>query len=874
MFLSNASTRRPVAMLCLIIGLALLGVNSFRKMGLELMPKMDMPFITVVTIYPGASPSQIETDIAKRIEDKVVSIEGLKHVSSACMENVCQTSLEFNLGVDVDIAATDVREKLDLIKADLPEDAEDPKILKFDINAKPVINLALTGDVALDELYDFADNTLRDRLTVLGGVADVDLVGGAEREVQVLLDRDALAGRGLSSMDVVQTVQNGVRKIPSGRVRDGAKELSVEFDGDFSSPEAIGELEIANLDGQRCYLRHVARIDMVTEELRQTASIDGRPCVAIKVVKKSDANAVRVVNRVREAMATLNDELPGGMELIWVTDDGTFTEAVNLSAWTNVGQGILLTAAILFLFLYNFRALLVVSVTMPLTIVIGLFFMHAAGFTLNSSTLIAVGMSVGILVTNSIVVLEAIVKRLDQSGDPKEAARLGSGEVATAVIASAGTNVVVLFPMAIMQTLVGLWIRPLALTMVFMTIVSLFISFTLTPILCSLLLKPKDKASRSPLARIERLWNRMFDAVTAAYRGMLRFTERHRWAAVLVILGTAGLFMHAMHVAGSLGSSMVTEPDRGELTVKLEFPTEYNLRTTAQRVARVEQQLSDLPELQHTLTTIGKVEGIIGQSSEGVHLAQVLLKFSERTQRELDIEDLSDEIRKRLTGMADCIVTVMLPSMIGGVSSDVQMEIDGTDLDTLDALALTSRDLVAAIPGVEEPDTTVRPGKPKLKVRPRRAVLADLGYPAVGLGLALRANIEGLEAGTFRRGDRNYDIVVKFAEKQGREQVGDFMFPGADGRPLVLASLGDIEETVSQVQITRKDKRRVSKLLANLGPKLPLGSAVNKIGAALDEKAGLPAGYGYTFTGQYEYMEEGQEGLAEAAIVAMVLVVL
>jgi len=230
--LSDFAVRRPVAMSCLIIGLTLLGLNAYRKMGLELMPKMDAPFVSIITIYPGASPEELETDVAKRIEDAVVSIDGLKHVSSTCMENVCQTFMEFQMSVDVDVAATDVREKLDLVRSEFPTDVEDPIIQKFDINATPIVNLALTGEVPLDELYDYADNELSDRLTVISGVAEVQLIGGAEREVHVELNRDALAARGMTSMDVVQAIQNSVRTIPSGRLRDQGAEYSVKFDAD------------------------------------------------------------------------------------------------------------------------------------------------------------------------------------------------------------------------------------------------------------------------------------------------------------------------------------------------------------------------------------------------------------------------------------------------------------------------------------------------------------------------------------------------------------------------------------------------------------------------------------------------------------------
>ncbi|MBC8217644.1 MAG: efflux RND transporter permease subunit, partial [Planctomycetes bacterium] len=739
MFLSNASVRRPVALSCLIIGLALLGLNAYRKMGLELMPRTDLPFITVVTIYPGASPEQIETDIAKRIEDQMVTIDGLKHVSSSCMENVCQTLLEFNLGVNVDIAATDVREKLDLIRADFPVDAEDPKIMKFDINAMPIITLALTGNASLEELYDYADNTLRDRITVISGVADVELVGGAEREVHVMLDRQKLAARGLSSMDVVQAVQQGIGTIPSGRVTEGSTEYSVKLDAEYENIEDIASLEVLNDNGRRCYVHDVGYVEMTTEELRQKASVDGRDCIAIKVVKKAEANAVQVVSNVRDAMTKLNRELPGGMELVWVDDDGRFIEATVESAWINVGQGIALTALVLFFFLYNLRATLIISITMPLTIVIGLFFMQFLEYTLNTSTLIAIGMSVGILVTNSIVVMEAIVKRVDLTGNVKESARVGASEIFDAILASAGTNVVVLFPIAMMGSLIGAFMRPLATTMIIMTAVSLFISFTLTPMLCSILLKSRKANSSSLLAKMERAWNTMFDRIRDGYRGVLAFNEKHWLSAVLILFAVLVVFVHSLSLAKKVGFGFFADSDKGQIAVKLEYPTRYGLKQTQLRVRQVEERLKDLPELKHVLSTIGKVEGIIGQASEGVYLAQILLKFSERDERDLTIDTLETEVRKRMAEYPECIVTVSLPKIIGGQASDIEFEISGDELGALDQLALKSQELADKIDGFRDSDTTVRIGKPELLIRPRRAVLADLGVPAVGLGIGLRA---------------------------------------------------------------------------------------------------------------------------------------
>jgi len=636
----------------------------------------------------------------------------------------------------------------------------------------------------------------------------------------------------------------------------------------------LADLEIANDQGRRCYLRDIGRVRMSTEELRQKATVDGNPCIAIKVVKKADANAVRVANAVRETMATLNAELPGGMELVWVDDDGRFIEANNASAWVNVGQGILLTAAILFLFLYNVRTLFVVAVSMPLTIIIGLFFMQMVGYTLNTSTLIAMGMSVGILVTNSIVVLEAIDKRLSELGDPKEASRVGAKEAFIAVLASAGTNVVVLFPLSVMSSKMGMFIGPLAMTMFIMTLASLFISFTLTPLLCSLLLRPRQAGSRSLLARMERGWNWGFDRLVAGYRWCLEFTEHRRWAAALVLLAVIGMLVHSLQVAGTLGSSAFSQIDMGRIYLRLEFPTRSNLDETVARVLDAESRMRDLPELKHILTTVGKVEAVLGQSSEGVYLAQILMKFSERNERDITIEELKEMVRHRIADYPGAIIGVSQPSLIGGQSNPVELEIAGSDLQELDRLALMSLDLTGEISGFRDPDTTVRPGKPEIRIEPRREVLSDLQAPAVGLGLALRANLEGIEAGTFKQNARNYDIVVKLDEEEGKEQVEQFLFPGASTAPVLLASFGTVAEQEMPIQITRKNKRRITKLTSQLDRELPLGMAVQKLSAAIDDKGNLPPGYDYTFAGEYELMAEAQADLGEAMLTSIILVVL
>jgi HAE1 family hydrophobic/amphiphilic exporter-1 len=459
---------------------------------------------------------------------------------------------------------------------------------------------------------------------------------------------------------------------------------------------------------------------------------------------------------------------------------------------------------------------------------------------------------------------------------PKESASLGAKETFIAVLASAGTNPVVLFPLAIMWGTIGMFIRSLALTMVIMTMVSLFISFTLTPMLCSLLLEPRDPNRRTILSRLESAWNRRFAALVERYRLVLGLMERRRVAAVLVALVTIGMLVHSLGLAPEIGFDLFQGIDRGEVIVKLEYPTRNSLGETWRRVQGVETRLADLPGLRHRMVTVGNVEGVIGQSSEGVYLAQLLLKFPERDEREITLDHLIADIRSRLENYPGAIVTVSKPSTVGGgMQVPVEMEIAGSSLDVLDRLALKARSLSGDIPGLKDIDTTVRPGKPEILIRPIRPVLSDRGISATTLGMALRGNIEGLTAGTFKQHARNYDdIVVHMERREGRAQVSNFQFPGDPGKPVLLETVSSISETRTPAQITRKDKQRVSKLLANLERGLPLGTAVHKISEAIQDKGAFPPGYHFAFTGDYERMAEAQERLGEAAMIGIVLVIL
>ncbi|TNF28134.1 MAG: efflux RND transporter permease subunit [Deltaproteobacteria bacterium] len=872
MILSDLSVRRPVTIGALVIGLVILGLNAFRGVPLEFMPRVDIPVVNISTVYPGAGPEEIEADILEPLEAAVSTVPGVDKIQSIAIENVGTIILEFDLDVDVDEAAVDVREKLDLARSQLPSAAEDPVIAKVDPSARPIINLALTGSVGVDALYDYADQKLSGRLATIPGVAQVQLIGGADREVHVLVDRARLAAKGLTTPSVVQAVGQGVVNIPAGRVHEGDREFPVKFDAEYDSIGGLGELELVGQAGARVLLRDVASVVMGTDDRREAAFVDGQPAIAVRVVKKSEANIAAVASEVRSRLDELRADLPGGMELVWVTDDGAFAQATVDSALSSIVVGVGLTALILFLFLFNLRSTIIVAISMPVTYVASMLVLRMMDFTLNTVTTLSIGLSVGVLVTNSIVVIERISKRLVQSGDPAEAARLGTGDVAMAVLASAGTNLVVLIPIATMGSLVGMMLAPFATTMIVVTAVSLFISFTLTPMLAAKLLKPAGGTGL--LDRLAAVQHRSLEWAGERYTRSLLWLGRHRLVIVGMLVAVVGVLIVSGRLADGAGFTMMSESDQGNLSVKLEYPTGGTLEDTIAKAKAVEARLAQLPHLQRTYTTVGRLDASMGQASQGTELAQILLVFSSKTEREQTIFELSDMARELVGAEPGCRVSIGVPSAMGGNSQSVQLEVAGEDIATLNVLAKRGASAAATRTDLTDVDTSVRPGKTELRVKPRRAVLADVGMPVTTLGQTLRGNLAGLVPGVFRDGSRTYDIRVKLAEEDGRDQVSEFMLPAADGKPVMLASLAAVELDRAPTQILRSGRQRVTKVFANPADGVPLSEAVSTLGGIMAGEAGLPAGYTTRFTGMVEVMNDAMIAFGQAILIALILIYL
>ena len=878
MFLSDISLKRPIAMTVVLLVLALFGFLAWRTAGVDLVPLVDVPYVTVTVVYPGATPEEIETAVVRKIEDAVSQVDGLKHMTATCANNFCQVMLEFHLDRDVDTVATDVREKIDLIVNDLPSGAEKPNVAKFDVNATPVVTMALTSSSAKTvengDLYDYADNRLSSRFSSLPGVASVELIGGEKREVVVEVDRRKLAAKGLTLAEVVGKVGKGNIKIPSGEIDEAGRSAALTFDAEAKEPSELGAIELGRPGGAKVYLRDVAKFHFGTKRAESLAYFNGEPAVVLKITKKGEANAAKVVDLVRRAAERAKAELPAGMSLNWVRDDGAYVHATVRGGFDSIWQGILLTGAILVLFLSEWSSALVAFVSIPVTIIIALIVFPFFDCTFNLVTMGAVGISSGILVANSIVVLENIAARFQRGGDGgvKSTVAKAAGQVAVAVCASALTNIVVFLPIATMKTLAGRFFVPFAIVITAATFASLFVSFTLTPILSSMFAGRGAGVNRA-LTFVLAPWNACYNATVRFYRATLFPALRHPvlLIAAVAVLSAAGF----AYLVPRLQLDFIPTMDKGEMTVRLEYPADTALEKTAERTLELARKIGSLkdsagdPLAQSVTISVGKTQGILGAVSQGAYLAEIAVKLKDMTARRETIQDVAERLRDVCREEPDVIWSALVPLVIGGSAQSAEFRILGDDFDTLNAVGLATARDAAADPSCADVSHSIRIGRPETRLYPKRAVLNDLGVTPDALGTSLRASFAGLKCSRFTKGDRSYDVRVRFAEEDGFSQVDALNFPGADGVPFALDSVARKERVMKPVQIVRSMKRRAVTVYANNARGYGLGTTLGVLRAAAGKH--LPPGYDTTVGGTAEYMDET---FGEFALVTSVAIIL
>ncbi|TVP74921.1 MAG: efflux RND transporter permease subunit [Gemmatimonadales bacterium] len=871
-FLPRLAVQRPVLATMLVVVFVVLGIFSLTQLRSELYPDVEFPVVSITTTYPGAGPEEVEVQVTEPIEDAVSNIANLDDLTSFSRENVSVVILQFNLDVDPDLAAIDVKDQVDAIRAQLPDGSDPPVVQKFDIDQFPILNVALSGPQGADLLFELADDDIRERLSRVEGVADISVLGGREREVEVLVDPERLEAFDVTLPQIVDLIRAENVTVPSGQLRDDESQTSVRVVGEYRAIQELAELRLFLAEDQVVELGELATIRDGLGDRDQLARAQRQSAVSISVQRQSDANTVRTVDLLLEELTDIEAELlPPGAELTIIQDGSVFIRDAIRDVLVSILFGIILTTLILFLFLHSWRGTVIAAVAMPATILSAFLLIDLWGFSLNVMTLLALGVTVGILVTNTIVVLENIYRYLDMGYSPEEAAEEGTAEIGIAVAASALTNVVVFSPIAFMEGIIGQFFYAFGLTVVFATVFSLLISFILAPLLGARLLRKYEgrRAERSWLAPVWHQWDRGYHGLQESYRTGLEWALARARNGWIVIGAVLVFFAGSLGIASQfVGGEFLPQADEGIVQIEIELPTDVSLDRMERVVIRAEELLQDIEDVESILTTVAGGTGFQAVAA-AANRAEILLNLSEDRSRSTD--QVMREVRPLMALLPDADITVQMGGSAGGpaAGAPIQVQVTGP-ADNLEEVTEQVTSWVAEVEGLTDVRNTIEMPRPELVFRPDRAALGDLGLTVSEIGSIVRAAVEGEVAGVFRDAGDEIDIRVRFPEEERRRasQIENLQIPVEGGR-VPLSALGTVALEETPPAILRENRQRAYDVEAEIATG-NLTERVADVEARLNEES-LPPGYSWSVGGEFEDFEEALVEILRALLLAIIL---
>lgn len=870
MILVKTSINRPVMTTMGILVFLIFGILAYMNLNLNQMPDVEIPFVTVQTIYPGAGPKEIETLVTKRIEDAVSTVSQIESIESFSLDGVSIIIMEFALDKDVDVANQEVKDKVDEILNDLPDASEKPIVQKVDLRAFPIIDVVLSGDLDPRELYQVADNVLKDRFSQIEGVAKVNITGGQEREIRVLLENKDIYQNLISMPQLLQILAAHNMKMPGGYFQIEDQEFTVRMDGEFTSLKELEELQIPTPFGYK-KLNQVAVVSDSGKDIRQrTIYFDAEKqfrnenVVRLGIVKSSEGNAVEVANAVKEAMPEIKSSLPAGTSLEIVNDASTFIRATVDDTMSNIILGVLFTSIVLFVFLADIRSTFIVAMTMPTSIISTFLLLQAFGLSLNMMTLMGLSVSVGVLVANSVVVLENVFRHKKGGMDNKHSAFIGTNEVLVAVLAATLTNIVVFLPIANMSSIVGRFLRELALAASFATIFSLIYSFTLTPMLASLILPQKLTSGK-----ISNWLNKLFTSWDNGYQNLLTKVLLNKKRALIVIVISFLLFIVSTIVyAPNIGFEFLPKLDDGKIKVEVELPEGYNLYETAEVLKTVEEKLKRHKEVEYMLTNLGKISDL----NTGPNMARMDVKLVDEANRDVGMDEMISTFVRDLSDVPNARIVVDYASDMGAGSAPIQFYLQGQDLEVLEEWKNVVIEECKDIPGLINFDNSSRAGKPEITLFPKRDKIAEAGVTVQELALTLRASIAGLESSKYREAGEEYDITVTLNDENvdTPEEVGNIPIVTQTGVVYRISQLADVDYTIGYTKILHRDKYTTIQFTGSPAPGVPLGNVTSEIENRLSELE-FPPGYKFSWGGNVKMMNEMISDMLFAFILAVLL---
>ncbi|MDQ6708897.1 MAG: efflux RND transporter permease subunit [Acidobacteriota bacterium] len=837
--LAQLCVRRPVFATMLILSLVVVGVFCYFKLGVDLFPKVDIPTVQVSIVNPGASPEEIETEVSKKVEDAVNTISQVDEVRSISSEGLSLVIITFELSKNGDVAAQEVQNKVNLIVPDIPQSAKQPVVQKFDPDAAPVLRIAVSAPRSLRDVTLIADKQIKQKLENSKGVGEITILGGAKREIHVLVDPDRLRAYNLTVTDVFNALRTQNIELPGGNLNAGAKEFTVRTTGRVTDSAQFNQIAIVNRDGYVVKVADIGFAEDSYEEPRTSARLDGVAAVTLIVAKQSGENTVATADEVKDRLKQISALLPKDIHTEVIGDQSIFIKAAVSSIKHHLVLGSIFASIVIFLFLANIRTTLIASIAIPTSIISTFALMAAMGFTLNQITMLALTLMVGIVIDDAIIVLENIYRFIEEKNMPPfQAAIEGTKEIGLAVMATTLSLLAVFLPVGFMGGIVGRFMSSFGFTSAFAIAVSLLVSFTLTPMLCSRFIKPPGQAGAHSSKE-----SRLFHWLDTRYTRMLAWSMAHR--GIMLAL-SAGVIVSIVPLFMFVGKNFLPSDDQSQFNVLVRTPEGATLAATTNVAGRIATQIRTLPGVAHTLMTAG------GGADRSVNNASIYVKLTDVDERSISQQTLMQKTRDMLRSYPEDVhSSVELVSSIGGNQSnaDIQYFIQGPDLKKL---AKYSEELLARvkkIPYFADTDTTLRSGKPEVRLEINRPRAADLGVSVADIEGALNTLVAGQVASTFNAGEDQYDVRVRAQEefRGSTEGLAKMTVPSSSRRGSV--GLDEVVRIVSGTgpsSINRIGRQRQVTITGNV---LPGGSqteilsqiakAAKEIGMDPDYRTGL-----------------------------------
>jgi HAE1 family hydrophobic/amphiphilic exporter-1 len=882
MWFTRLSIHNPVMATMVMAALVVLGLFSYQRLKVDQFPDIELPTLAVQIDYPGASPEIIESEVTRKVEEAVNTVAGISQLYSRSYEGSSVVIVQFNLDVDGRRAADDVREKLSAIRPLLRDEVKEPRVLRFDPANRPIYSLALTspdGSHNTQALSTYADQVLKKRLENVRGVGSVNLVGALKRQINVYLKPQALDAMGIRAEQVASVLALENQEQPAGSVRTLAQDRVVQISARLKSVDDFKRLIVTTRNDQPIRLSQLADVVDGPQELETLALLNGRRTLALEVIKAQGENTLDVVAGMQDVVLQVQSELPPGMKLDVIRDNSRPIRVSVSTVRETLWEGALLTVGIVFLFLNSWRSTVITGLTLPISIIGTFLFMYVLGFSINMITLMALSLCVGLLIDDAIVVRENIVRHVQMGKSALQASLDGTQEIGLAVLATTLSIVAVFLPIGFMGGIIGKFFHEFGLTIVAAVLISMFVSFTLDPMLSSVWHDPAIQ--RSAAAAHARTWydktlgrltgavDRWSESLSDTYQRLLAWALDHPWWTMLI---AAASLVGSMALMPLMGTEFVPKADYSETFVSFYTPAGTSLEATEARTHDVEALIRQMPEVNYTLSTINTGFAL------GRNQVTIYVRLKDRHERSRSVDQLSAPLRQALTQLPDITVThVGLLDSVGG-QKPIQLSIQGSNVAELSRLSQDTLDKLKRIPGLIDLDTSLKPNKPTLDIRVRRDAAADLGLSVDTISNALKVLVEGKTVGSWRApDDENYDIRVSL-QPGARRTAADLrdlpLVTGTDAqghaRIVRLHQVADVVEGLGPTQINRRDLNREVEITANVSGR-SMGEVSADIKAALDNTA-WPTGYHYRFGGSTKDMKEAFTYAASALGLAVIFI--